>query len=192
MGFPPRESDEPEMSEAALLEGYKSGVPRAFEVLWTRHETQFRRRAWKKCFQNPEDVDEALQETSARLLEEKNRKFYDVSEKWVKWGFVHLHRSIIDLHRRRARLVTKDPADLPDTIAPADAHDPEFKQALDQCLAALPEREREVLIWVFLDGKTQNELGARWGVVSSVVSKTKTSALAHLRDRLTRKGYGES
>ncbi|MFC8525836.1 SigB/SigF/SigG family RNA polymerase sigma factor [Nocardia sp. NPDC057227] len=48
-------------------------------------------------------------------------------------------------------------------------------------LAALPERDRQVLVWRYSDNLTQNEIAARIGVSQMQVSRILTRVLAQLR-----------
>jgi RNA polymerase sigma-B factor len=72
-------------------------------------------------------------------------------------------------------------------------HEAEFdlvenRQALASLLAALPERERRILVVRFFDGLTQTEIGAQVGVSQMHVSRLLTRTLARLRRQLIADG----
>jgi RNA polymerase sigma-B factor len=67
------------------------------------------------------------------------------------------------------------------------ASDPEFDRFTDSHslaphLAALPERERSILIMRFYDDMTQSQIGARLGISQMQVSRLLAATLARLRD----------
>ena len=74
---------------------------------------------------------------------------------------------------------------------PADGLDVEERLALEaelsrlkRELAALPERERDIIRWYDLEGCTLREIGGRLDVSESRVSQLRSRALARLRERL--------
>jgi RNA polymerase sigma-B factor len=72
-------------------------------------------------------------------------------------------------------------------------HEAEFdlvenRQALAPLVAALPERERRILVLRFFDGLTQAEIGAQVGVSQMHVSRLLTRTLARLRRQLIADG----
>jgi RNA polymerase sigma-B factor len=60
----------------------------------------------------------------------------------------------------------------------------EHREALEPLLAALPERERTILLLRFFGGMTQTEIGLRIGVSQMHVSRLLTRTLATLRRTL--------
>ncbi len=64
----------------------------------------------------------------------------------------------------------------------------EHREALAPLLAALPERERRILLLRFFGGLTQTEIGAQVGISQMHVSRLLTRTLAQLRRRLTADG----
>jgi RNA polymerase sigma-B factor len=64
----------------------------------------------------------------------------------------------------------------------------EHRQALAPLLAALPERERRIVLLRFFDGLTQAEIGAHVGISQMHVSRLLTRTLARLRRQLTADG----
>jgi RNA polymerase sigma-B factor len=60
----------------------------------------------------------------------------------------------------------------------------EHRQALTPLLAALPERERRILLLRFFGGLTQTEIAAQVGISQMHVSRLLTATLARLRHHL--------
>ena len=73
-----------------------------------------------------------------------------------------------------------------DTLGAADLNldQIEDREALRPLLAALPERERTVLLLRFFDSLTQTQIAERVGVSQMHVSRLLAKSLARLRDEL--------
>ena len=79
-----------------------------------------------------------------------------------------------------------DPADNPIVgIIDAGLEQVEQRAVLAPMLASLPERERQILLLRFVDGKTQTEIAALVGVSQMQVSRLVSRSLAQLREKLT-------
>ena len=64
----------------------------------------------------------------------------------------------------------------------------EHRESLAPLLAALPERERRILLLRFFGGLTQTEIGAQVGISQMHVSRLLTRTLAQLRRQLSADG----
>jgi RNA polymerase sigma-B factor len=60
----------------------------------------------------------------------------------------------------------------------------EFREAVRPLIAALPPRERDILIWRFFEGLTQTQIAQRLGVSQMHISRLLTRTLGQLRDDL--------
>ena len=79
-----------------------------------------------------------------------------------------------------------DPADNPIVgIIDEGLEQVEQRAMLAPMLATLPERERQILLLRFVDGKTQTEIAALVGVSQMQVSRLVARSLAQLRDKLS-------
>lgn len=58
--------------------------------------------------------------------------------------------------------------------------------AVEQGLAVLSDRQREVIVRIHLDGETGRDVAADWGVTESAVSQVHTKAMSRMRRELTR------
>jgi RNA polymerase sigma-B factor len=61
----------------------------------------------------------------------------------------------------------------------------EHREALAPLLAALPDRERRILLMRFFGGLTQTEIGAQVGISQMQVSRLLSRTLARLHRELT-------
>ena len=77
-------------------------------------------------------------------------------------------------------------ATIASTLGDLDAHLEliENREALRPLLAALPERERVVLVLRFFDSMTQSQIAAQMGVSQMHVSRLLAKSLARLREQL--------
>mgnify|MGYP002382920411 CR=1 FL=1 len=81
--------------------------------------------------------------------------------------------------RRRAALLTEFPLDLPQDIEPAS--EPLDTARLTQCLAALTERERAVIVMTFYEDRPAEALAQELGVSAVNVRVIRHRALERLR-----------
>lgn len=76
-----------------------------------------------------------------------------------------------------------DPAD----DSPSPEHVVDYRQRLarlEQAIAELPRRQKEVFLMHKFDGLSHREIAERLGITRSAVEKLVMKALAHCRDRL--------
>jgi RNA polymerase sigma factor (sigma-70 family) len=64
----------------------------------------------------------------------------------------------------------------------------EARAVLDRHLAALPERTRQILLWVG-EGCSYSEIGTRLGISKQAANKIAQEAMAHIREQLHAVGY---
>jgi RNA polymerase sigma-70 factor (ECF subfamily) len=81
--------------------------------------------------------------------------------------------------RRRAALLAEFPLDLPQDVA--EAEEPQDTPCLARCLAALPERERAVIVMTFYDDRPAEELARELRLTPVNVRVIRHRALERLR-----------
>ena len=86
--------------------------------------------------------------------------------------------------RRRARILEAFPVDL--TPAAEEAPEPIDSERLALCLAALPERERAVLLMTFYDDRPADAVAAELKLTAGNVRVIRHRGLDRLRDCMTR------
>lgn len=64
----------------------------------------------------------------------------------------------------------------------------EARAVLDRQLAALPERTRQILLWVG-EGCSYSEIGTRLGISKQAANKIAQEAMAHIREQLQALGF---
>ena len=64
----------------------------------------------------------------------------------------------------------------------------EYRESLKPLLAALPARERRILVLRFFHGMTQSQIAAEVGISQMHVSRLLAKSLTHLREGLADEG----
>ena len=137
---------------------------------------------------NSDDARDAVQETLARALDalRDNRIPADVPIEAFVYGIAR--HVIIDVHRRRVRDrgAVEDTGTLP---APGPSAlealvRAEEREMVSRALASLPNADRQLLEWCFVDGERVSAIAARLGEPAERVRKRKSRALERLRQGL--------
>ena len=133
----------------------------------------------------PEDVDDLLQDVLLKV--HRGLGSVEDSERLMGWIYRVARNAVTDHHRRRR---PHDPLDADAVAAEEAAEDPPARRLAAKWLVAtlsdLPERHREALELVELEGLTQRELAARLDLTPSGARTRVQRARAALRDRLLR------
>jgi RNA polymerase sigma-70 factor (ECF subfamily) len=113
------------------------------------------------------DAEDLVQETLIAI--HAKRASYDRALPFTAWLHAIARYKLID-HFRRARLRRTLPIeDAESVLADADADAPSARRDVEQLLAALPARKRELVRQVKLEGLSTAEAAARTGMSESAV-----------------------
>lgn len=140
---------------------------------------------WTRKLSNRHAAEDLTQDALLKLLESKGSP--------PEHPRAYLHQTArhlaIDTYRREGGRETL-PLDSIDSH-PASSGDPEaalhavqLAAALEQALAELPLKCRQVFVWQRLDGLSQQDIAERLRVSKNMVEKTMIRTMRHLRDRL--------
>jgi RNA polymerase sigma factor (sigma-70 family) len=154
----------------------RAGDQRAFAILITRHK-HWLYRFVRRYVGSAEDAQDVLQESFVAAL--TNLARYDPERPFDVW----LRRIALNKCRDRARRravrravgleqpADRDPADIIDPSAPADAKlgTDRALRALDQAIAQLPAALKEPLVLTALEGLSQKEAGELLGLSAKAV-----------------------
>ncbi len=181
------------LSDDALLGRYAAGDASAARVLVDRLAPRILRLA-TRLLQDRAEAEDVTQEALLRL--------WQIAPRWEAGGAqpsTWLHRVAVNLatdRLRRRRGVDFDSIDEPDDPAPAAVEtmiDDDRRRALDQALAALPERQRVAVVLRHLEGLTNPEIGAAMGIgveaVESLTARGKRRLAQLLEGRRDELGY---
>lgn len=187
------------LADEDLMLRYAGGEVPAFEILLTRHE----RRILNFVYRSVGDrgrAEEITQEVFLKVVRTANR--YQRSAKFTTWLFTIARNACIDESRKRARRrnVSLDAplrADegggetfLDRTIdetavsGTGELAREEFRAALREGLAALPDEQREVFILRHYEGMRFVEIARMAGISDNTVKSRMRYALATLRGYL--------
>lgn len=132
-------------------------------------------------------VDDAVQETL--LSVHRARHTFDPARPFAPWLYAIAHNRIIDVARREKRINDRERgADvLPETaVTRAEAAPGVDVERIRAAVAALPERQRDVIVGMKFGGESVREVGARMKMSDSAVKLT-----AHRGYKVLRRLLGE-
>jgi RNA polymerase sigma-70 factor (ECF subfamily) len=190
-GAKPVEESAEFAEEAALIARIAGGEPHRFGVLVDRYQ----RRLWWMCLRmlgDPDEADEAVQEAFVRAWERLGE--FDPAQRFYPWVFtIARNRCRNALRRRRTWGFVSLSVDAPPAIASRDeagagAEDRELARALEDCLAGLPDDQREAFDLRHGEGFRYAEIAALLEVPEGTVMSRLHRAREKMRDCLEGKG----
>lgn len=191
---PPRRTDED------LMEAFRAGDARAFELLVGRHGRSLYNFLLRSV-RTPHRAEELLQEVMLRVVKSKGR--YQRSAKFTTWVYTIARNLTVD-ESRRVRFRDHDSLDAPlrgrtdgdqsrtrlgriaaDQV-PTDmaAEAPMLRRRLRAAIAQLPEDQREVFVMRQVSGMSFREIGDVVGAPENTVKSRMRYALEKLRQDL--------
>lgn len=134
------------------------------------------------------DVEDVIQDVFLRLARREAADEVEIPKRYL---YRVAKAALIDRHRRSASRCSAQHCELSDLNHPADEISPlrvlqarEDVRAAREVIAAMPERRREILIALRLEGASLKEVAARYGISTSAVEKHLTRALQSLSENL--------
>lgn len=165
-----------------LLGQIAKGDLRAFDSFYSRHSATAYGLALR-IVRDPRLAEDALQEAFLDIW--RNAARFDACRGGaMTWLLTLVHRRAVDVVRRQDRHRCEQ-LDAPDEefddpgFAAADSS-PETIRAL---VAALPKRDRELLVWAHYEGLTQTEIADRAGIPLGTIKSRMFNAYKTLRPR---------
>lgn len=111
------------------------------------------------------DVDDLVQETLARYFRAERRQLIRNTEESGAFLNGVCRNVILEYHRRIRREPNIDPdMPIPDAGVRPDAEILELRDAIDNGLKELAERDRAVLRSLYLEGREKEEICRQWGM----------------------------
>jgi len=114
------------------------------------------------------DVDDLVQESLVRFIRAEQRHQIRNTEEFG--AFLNgVCRNVILEYRRRVRRepVSDQDTEIPETFVRPEADILEMREAIDNGLAELAERDRAVLRALYLDGKDKDEICREWNMTDA-------------------------
>lgn len=174
--------------DVALVQAFRSGDRRAFEVLVRRHQQP----VWAIAnrFAKDRDAADDLAQRAFMQALERIQELRGSFRPWLLRITANLAKNYI---RDNARLVHTEPGfepppgtfDSPSSVAPDDAYDAAVRHhAVRQAVATLPDRQREVVL-LRIDGQLSfAEIGEVLGITENNAKVTFHHAVKKLRESL--------
>ncbi len=150
----------------ALIEGAQQGDRRAFEALLERHYDVMYRIAYRWCGNRP-DAEDIAQNACIKLA--KSIDGFRFQSAFATW----LHTLVISAAKdwsKARRAPTADIAAGPEPSQPPDGEQTVYANQVMAHVRGLPDREKEALLLVFVEGLTHGETAAIMNCKESTVS----------------------
>ncbi len=172
------------MTDAALLRAFVDTRSQpAFAELVDRHGGLVSAAARRLAGDEADDVAQAvfllLAQRAAALHRHPNL---------AGWLYGTTRLCAANVRRARVRRAAHTAAAAEVAVRPATPADPALLAHLDDGLAALPDRYRDVLLLRYLEDLTVEQTAGRLGLTAAAVMKRSTRGLAKLRDFFDRRG----
>jgi RNA polymerase sigma-70 factor (ECF subfamily) len=175
---------EPELADDVLVERWKGGEERAFELLYDRYAGRVTGYA-QRMLGRREDAEEICIETFTRILEGRWRN----TGSFRAWLFTVAHRRCLE--RLRRRTLTDRVLSLFRTQPSAEAASPEGAllqseqgQHLERAIASLPPEHRATLLLTCAQELSSREVGEVLGLTDQQVRSQLSYARRLLRERM--------
>jgi len=178
-------------TDEELMQRYRDGDARAFEILYARHKGPVYRYILRQCGVAAQ-AEELFQDVWMNLIRARRR--YQPRARFTTWLYTLAHHRVIDHYRRQAAGVPisydDDPDDTPliERVADSEVRQPdnEFErrrqaQQLLALLAQLPEAQREAFLLREEGGLSLEEIAEATGVTMETAKSRLRYALARLR-----------
>lgn len=176
------------LTDAALLARSRK-EPELFAILVRRYEAPLLRRA-RTILTVPEDAEEAVQDAFTKMYLYADRYREQEGATFSSWAYTILNRVAYTKYkarsgqwRARAELTPEHYESLPDSRAEF-LEDLSIRNEVLAALSKLPETAARLLRLQFIEGKTQEEIGASEGLSIPAV-KTRV----HRAKKLFKKAY---
>lgn len=186
--FTPIQTDD----DAALLRRYACGREQAaFNRLVDRHGPMVLG-VCQRLLGEGAEADQAFQDAFLALARRAQALHVPVSG-LGPWLYETARRSALKISSRRARVAAREVtlASISEPVV-EEEHPNEVLPVLDESLATLPRREREVLVQCYLQGRTHAEIAQAMGIAPGTISYLVNRGLDLLRQAMTQRGVTAS
>jgi RNA polymerase sigma-70 factor (ECF subfamily) len=186
-------------SDGELMDAYRSGDARAFEVLVVRHQRGLYNFIFRSVH-DPARADELLQEVFLRVVRSRDR--WKATAQFSTWAYSIARNLCVDesrrMHFRRHRsldapmrgkngedgatFLSRMPAEQVPTDEAAQA--PGLRERIAEAIDLLPLEQREVFLMRQMSGLSFKEIGEVVGVPENTAKSRMRYALDRLRQEL--------
>lgn len=172
------------MTDIDALRRYADrGDPKAFEHLVRQYQAMVLA-ICRRRLSNPDDVDDAVQETFVKLAKNARR----IRSNVAAW----LHRCALNtaLDLVRKNTIRRKHEAVPSVVVQGeqDSEWAEIRQHMDEAINALNKDQKRLIVEHFFLGRTQSDLAEVLGVSQSSIHRRIQRAVQHLRQQLHRRG----
>lgn len=179
----------PEKDDHELLALVQDGSHPAFAELVKRHTERFYRLAFR-YLQNKEAAEDVVQDAFLKLWEDPGKWQADRNAKFTTWFYRVVVNLCLDWQKRKRPVELNEEMPLVDDRETADQAmlRSEEQRALEQEIAALPERQRTALNLCFDEGLSNQDAADAMGVnlkaLQSLIMRAKTNLKERMKNYL--------
>lgn len=145
----------------------------------------------RRIVRDHQAADDVVQETCIRLCDHADTITGSVGA-WLHQTAHHLALSHIRSQARRRRREAEAGADSTPPDQPEAEPDAHLRALVVDCVNALTPAERDLIVRVFWDGRSQREMASEQRVSQVAIHKRVHAALGRLRQQLSRRGCSTS
>lgn len=181
--------DQPETDERALVQRALHD-PDAFEALYARYVRRVYAYVAART-SNPQDAEDVVADIFLRVVRSLDQLHNAHHTSFAAWLFAVARSAVVDHYRRsdqaRAHVALSDagPLAAPDAEPEQALHAAEDAAKLRALIAALPERQREIVMLRYYGGLRNQEIAAVLQIGEKTVSGYLSRALRDLHTRYT-------
>ena len=175
-----------------IVRKVREGAPEAFGELMQRYEPKLRRYG-RQFLSDADAIDDVVQESFIKAY--TNMKSFDLQQRFSPWMYRIAHNTFVNALRSKSRskifstdLDTLIPQAVTEGETEREWDERDVRAAIDQGLAKLPLKSREVLVLYYLEGLSYQEiadvLACPVGTVGVRLSRARTLLRPYLAPHL--------
>jgi RNA polymerase sigma-70 factor (ECF subfamily) len=167
-----------EKDDNELLALIQEGDRQAFGTLVERHTERFYRLAYR-YLQNKEAAEDVVQDAFLRLWERPDLWQPERNAKFTTWFYRIVVNLSLDARKKKKPVALENDTEIPDEREPIDQMliEAQQQEALEEAIAALPERQRMALNLCFDQGLSNQEaadiMGLNLKALQSLIMRAK-------------------
>lgn len=183
-----------DQTDEALVQRVQAGERDAFGVLLERYEAKLLRYG-SKFLSNSQDIEDIVQDAFINAY--KNIQSFDTDQKFSPWMYRIAHNALVNALKKKSRspILSFDFDTLlshafADESVETEREQKEVRQMIDQSLADIPPKYREVLILHYLEDLSYKEIAEVVRVPIGTVGIRIKRGKEMLKNVVTSKNYG--
>ena len=161
----------------------QEGDHSSYEILLKEFSSAVRA-FYSRRINHAETVEDLVQESLMGI--HRARHTYDSAQSFASWAFAIARYKMTDYFRKRERVYSKEVGieDMEQTFGAEDEQEQELSEELEKALSALPQKQRQTIEALKIQGKSVREVSKELQMSESAVKVTAHRGYKSLRERL--------